>query len=67
MAGAVGIEPTPRALETLVLPLYYAPSSVLSPYFRKFQEKFHYNIPKYLLCPQKATDFVVHQLFREPS
>gem|GEM_PF-4512740 len=27
MAGAVGIEPTPRALETLVLPLYYAPLS----------------------------------------
>ena len=25
MAGAVGIEPTPSALETLVLPLYYAP------------------------------------------
>ena len=25
MAGTVGIEPTPRALETLVLPLYYVP------------------------------------------
>lgn len=30
MAGAVGIEPTPRALETLVLPLYYAPFSLNS-------------------------------------
>lgn len=25
MAGAVGIEPTPKVLETLVLPLNYAP------------------------------------------
>jgi hypothetical protein len=26
LAGAVGIEPTPRVLETLVLPLNYAPT-----------------------------------------
>ncbi|CAI8875124.1 conserved hypothetical protein [Brevibacillus sp. IT-7CA2] len=28
MAGAVGIEPTPKVLETFVLPLNYAPIKV---------------------------------------
>lgn len=29
MAGAVGVEPTPRGLEALVLPLHYAPVGLL--------------------------------------
>ena len=33
MAGAVGIEPTSAVLETVILPLYYAPKNMLQDNF----------------------------------